>query len=216
MCTFTRVICRGVMLGLMALLPLEVEAATVTQLDITGGSVKLDFGGLGIIDKSFTQPGTVVMDRYQPSPQIFVPVPIGHDLAFSLFTKPGMPAGHFPPPSGTTSGSGMTVNFTSLFAGVSSAQWSSWMTPNIFGSLNIGGIATGSFDQRTQEFDISWTHALTGIPCLTSWTFSLHGIAQIASVTPEPVPLPGAVFLFGSGMAALVGIARRNGVIAKE
>jgi hypothetical protein len=69
----------------------------------------------------------------------------------------------------------MTIDVTSLFARMSSTQWGGWMTPATFGSLNIGGIATGSFDQTTNAFNISWTHAFTGVPFLTSGNFSLKG-----------------------------------------
>jgi hypothetical protein len=53
-------------------------------------------------------------------------------------------------------------------------------------------------------------HSFTGIPFLTSGTFSLQGTAQVGAGQVAPVPLPGAVFLFGSGLAALIGLARRK------
>ena len=79
------------------------------------------------------------------------------------------------------------------------------MTPAIFSSVNIGGIATGSFNQTTNEFDISWTRQFTGIPNLPSATFSLHGTAQLAAV-----PLPTAALLFGSGLIGLAGAMRKK------
>jgi hypothetical protein len=48
-------------------------------------------------------------------------------------------------------------------------------------------------------------HSFTGIPFLTSGTFSLQGTAQLAAV-----PLPAAVWLFGSGMIGLVSLVRRR------
>lgn len=53
-------------------------------------------------------------------------------------------------------------------------------------------------------------HSFTGIPFLTSGTFSLQGTTQVGAGQVAPMPLPGAVFLFGSGLAALIGFARRK------
>jgi hypothetical protein len=145
------------------------------------------------------------MGQFQPTPNIFSPVQLGSHLAFSIFSSSGQPLLNFLPPAGTTTGSTMTVDLSSLFAGLSSTQWGNWMTPATFGSLNIGGIATGSFNQATNEFNITWTHAFTGIPFLTSGTFSLQGTAQVAAV-----PLPAAVLLFGSGLLGLSGVLRRK------
>ncbi len=184
------------------------EAATISQLDITSETVSLNFGVLGTLSSTFNQNGQLIMGQFQPTPNIFPPVQLGSHLTFSIFTSSGQPVLNLPPPSGTTSGSTMSVNLSSLFAGLSSTQWNSWMTPATFGSLNIGGTATGSFNQTTNAFDISWTHAFTGIPFLTSGTFNLKGTAQLAAV-----PLPGAFLLFGSGLAALAGLARGKGLL---
>jgi hypothetical protein len=187
--------CALILEGVMFMSP-TANAATVTELDITGGSISLNFGTLGSVTGNFTQNGTLVMGQYQPLPNIFPPLQISH-LTLSVFTSSGQQTFNFPPPSGTTSGSTMSVDLSSLFAGLSSTQWSSWMNGPTWSSLNIGGNATGSFNQTTNAFNISWTHSFTGIPFLTGGTFSLQGTAQLAAV-----PLPAAVFLFGSGIAA--------------
>ena len=72
------------------------QAASVTQLDITGGSINLSFGSLGSVSGTFTQNGQLVMGQYQPLPNVFPPVTIaGH--TFSIFTSnqafPGAPGG---------------------------------------------------------------------------------------------------------------------------
>ena len=196
----------GLCAGLaLCLATLPAQAATVTQLDITSESVSLNFGSLGILSGSFSQNGQLIMGQFQPTPNIFPPVLLGSHLTFSIFSSSGQPVLNLLPPSGTTTGSTMTADLSSLFAGLSSTQWGSWMTPATFGSLNIGGIATGSFNQATNAFNISWTHAFTGIPFLTGGTFSLQGTAQVAAV-----PLPAAALLFGSGLLGLIGALRKK------
>ncbi|HEX5645533.1 MAG TPA: VPLPA-CTERM sorting domain-containing protein [Nitrospira sp.] len=154
------------------------------------------------------------MNQFQPPPNIFDPITISH-LTFSIFSSSGG-ALNLPAPTAQTAGSIMTADLRSLFAGVTSSGWS-WMSSNsAMSSLNIGGIATGSFNDTTNAFDIAWTNPfnlnLTTLPVvgavvLTSGSFSLQGTAQVAAV-----PLPAAVWLFGSGVVALTGLARRNGL----
>ena len=191
------------------LLPTPSQAAVVTQLDITSELVSLNFtgGNRTTLSGTFNQSGQLIMGQFQPTPNIFPPVVLGNHLTFSVFTSSGQPPLNFSPPSGATSGNTMTVDLSSLFAGMSSTLpgWSNWMTPAIFSSVNIGGIATGSFNQTTNEFDISWTRQFTGIPNLPSATFSLHGTAQLAAV-----PLPAAALLLGSGLIGLAGAMRKT------
>ncbi|MDN5941657.1 MAG: VPLPA-CTERM sorting domain-containing protein [Nitrospira sp.] len=175
------------------------QAATITDLDITGGSISLTFGSLGSVTKNFTQNGQLVMGQYQPLPNIFPPITVaGH--TFSIFTSdqafPGNPGGA-PAPTGSTTGSTMTVDLSSLFAGVTGPLFNS--------TLNIGEPATGTFNTTTNAFNISWTQPFTGVPFLTSGNFRLQGTAQLAAV-----PLPAAVWLFGSGVAGVIAFARRR------
>lgn len=210
-----RTIKGGVMALLMAsvlwFLPTPSQAAEVTRLNITSESVSLGFvgGNRQTLSGNFNQSGQLIMGQFQPTPNIFPPVLLGNHLTFSVFTSSGQPLLNLAPPSGATSGDTVTVDLSSLFAGMSSTLpgWSSWMTPAIFGSVNIGGIATGSFNQATNEFNISWTRTFTGVPNLASATFSLQGIAQVAVAA---VPLPAAAILFGSGLIGLIGTLRKT------
>ena len=177
------------------------QAATITQLDITGGSISLNFGLLGSVTGNFTQNGQLVMGQYQPLPNIIPPVTVaGH--TFSIFTSNqpffGNPGGA-PVPTGSTSGSTMNVDLRSLFAGVSG--------PFLSSTVNIGEPASGTFNTATNAFNISWTQPFTGVPFQTTGSFSLQGTAQLAGA---PVPLPAAVWFFGSGLAGVVAFARRR------
>ncbi|MBY0248321.1 MAG: hypothetical protein K2Q17_11705 [Nitrospiraceae bacterium] len=188
------------------------QAAEVTQLDITGGSISLNFGVLGTVSGTFNADGQILMDQFQPPPNIFDPITISH-LTFSIFSSSGG-ALNLPAPTAQTTDSTMTADLRSLFAGVTSSGWS-WMNTNsAMSSLNIGGTATGSFNQTSNAFDIAWTNpfnlTLTTLPVLgpivlTSGNFSLQGTAQVA-----PVPVPAAVWLFGSGLASLIPMIRRR------
>lgn len=206
--------------GVMALLMASVlwvytapaQAAEVTQLDITGGSISLNFGVLGTVSGTFNADGHILMDQFQPPPNIFDPITISH-LTFSIFSSSGG-ALNLPAPTAQTTDSTMTADLRSLFADVTSSGWS-WMNTNsAMSSLNIGGTATGSFNQTSNAFDIAWTNpfnlTLTTLPVLgpivlTSGNFSLQGTAQVAAV-----PLPAAVWLFGSGLASLIPMIRRR------
>jgi hypothetical protein len=186
-------------------LPTPSQAAEVTQLDITGGSISLNFASLGSISGNFTNDGQLVMNQFQPPPNVFDPITISH-LTFSIFTSNGG-ALSLPAPTAQTSGATMTANLQSLFAGVTSTGWS-WVNTNPqMASLNIGGNASGTFNDTDNAFNISWTHAFTGIPFLTSGDFSLQGTAQTQLAA---VPLPAAALLFGSGLLGLAGTLWRK------
>lgn len=179
------------------------QAALITQMDITGWSMSMNFGALGSITGNFIADGQLVMNQFQPPPNVLDPITISH-LTFSIFTSSGG-ALNLPAPTAQTSGATMTADLQSLFAGVTSTGWA-WVNTNpLMASLNIGGNATGTFNDTTNAFNISWTRAFTGVPFLTSGNFSLQGTAQLAAV-----PLSAAASLFGSGLLGLAGALRRK------
>lgn len=200
--TALRQICSGMtatvaLLSALWICPTSADAATIDELDFTSGSVALKLGSTTLATANFTTTGEIVMGQYQPLPDIIAPISINVPLlgthTFSLFTS-----GPNPFPSGSTSGSTITADLTSLFGKLTGG-----LIPVGGLTTNIGGNATGSFNSLTNAFTgLTWSHGLSGVPGLPnslSVQFTLNGTAQLATV-----PLPGAAILFGSGLAGLL------------
>ncbi len=174
------------------------QAVEVTQLDVTGGSIALNLGTLGMVNGNISQSGTLFMGQFQ-EPNVFPPFTVsGH--SFSLFTNPGIGPVPGEVPSGQVAGTGLSVDLRTLHAIIAG--------PQLNGALNIGGTATGSFDPFTRAFSLSFTHLYevpTGVPLplLGFGNISLQGTAAL-------VPLPASLALFATGVTGLVGLARRR------
>ena len=174
-------------LGLFAT---PVHAATVTQLDLTGGAV--NFGGQHheMMDRLLDQKGTLKMGQHQAMGEI-VPT-IGKSCeTFSIFTSGFSGASA---PSATVSGSSISVDLSSLFFGASRG--------NFHQSWNIGSLATGLFNPDSREFMVSWNHVFDGDKQAGPATFFLQGIAAF-SVDTQPVPIPAGVVLYATGLFSL-------------
>lgn len=136
--------------------PAVSSAATVSQLDISGGSITLNFGNLGNLAGSFTENGQLLMNQFQPAPNVLDPITISH-LTFSIFTGSGGTL-NLPAPTAQTSGATMTANLHSLFADVTSTGWAGLLTspPSpVTTSLHVGGLPSREFRRTTMEFVIS-------------------------------------------------------------
>jgi hypothetical protein len=112
----------------------------------------------------------------------------GHTFEVSTQYQGGL----FAAPSAQISGTAITADLSSLFAAI---------TGPISGSLNIGGMATGTYDPLTGHFSLSWTRVLD----VASGDFGLEGTAEVT-----PVPLPAAAGLFAAGLASLAGWSARR------
>ena len=185
------------LLSALWICPTPADALTVSELDFTSGSIALKNGSATIASANFTTTGEIVMGQYQPFPEIVTPisitVPFVGTYTFSLVTSAPNPT-----PSGSTSGSTITADLTSL-----SANLTGFLLPSGGLNANIGGNAVGSFNNLTNAFTgLTWSHGLSGLsglPSNLSVQFTLNGTAQLAAV-----PLPGAALLFGSGLAGLL------------
>lgn len=164
---------------------------SVSQLKLTGGSADYSGRFARKLDRLFEQPGVLVMDRYQPGPDIVQPI-ITHRGTFSLFTSgvQGDPA-----PTVTVKGDTITADLSSLFFGVSNGdRLRAW---------KIGAVATGSFDPDTRQFSLTWDRLLAGRHHHPA-VFALRGTVIIPE--PTPVPVSSTAVLFGSGLALLIGL----------
>lgn len=85
-------------------------------------------------------------------------------------------------------------------------SWFVWQQNPSAGTLiNNGGIATGTYNSLTGEFNMSWDGLIENgtFPDPNTWT--LNGTVNI-------VPIPASMWLFGSGLIGLIGFARRKKV----
>ena len=81
---------------------------------------------------------------------------------------------------------------------------------------SVGGVTAIAFDENDALYAIRTTgDALITID-IDTLTYSTIGgdiggdVRGMAFVTPSAVPIPSALWLFGSGLLGLVGIARRK------
>jgi hypothetical protein len=174
------------------------EAATITSLEMTGGSVDVDGRFSRKLDRLFEQPGLLVMNKYQPGPDIVPPLTRGH-RTFSLFTSGIQGA---PPPTATIDGSSIAVDLSSLFFAVSRGEH--------LRAWNIGGPATGVFNPETLEFCLTWDHLFRDRPMFGLGSFSLQGKVNMGNVAA--IPIGTTAVLFCTGLILLMGVWWRKGV----
>ena len=189
------------------------QAAAVDSLSITGGTFGMNAPGSDQISAGVLSP--IQAGSYQGGPAAS-PADYSNSLAdfqfgafgpvhtFTAASVAGISGGG-PAPSGTVDEAAgtITMDMSSFFA---------WWNGN---SFNQGGTATGTYDGTTGNYSMSWTSLINGGPFDNNtgyWT--LQGIATLEA--PAPIPLPAAVWLMGSGLLGMVGVARRKKSVAKN
>jgi len=156
---------------------------TVSQLNLTSESFSLNLGTSGSISGPLNQTGSLTMGQFQAAPSILPVTPLQGQM-LSFFTNSS--SGFFSAPSGQTAGTSLTVDLSSLFVGVTG--------PQINGTFNVGGLATGTYDPTTGQFSLSWTHTFTDI------TSSNMTIAGTTAVVPTPLPSSRVLLSLTAGL----------------
>jgi len=179
----------------------NVMGGTFHVTDSSGGSpngVPVIFGGNGAFDDGVfngsasaiatdSQATYVGMDTFQY---------IGIDL-FTYFS----PSGKDGETASLSGLSGPNIDLNTMTADMTSmfANWNS--NGDYVGEYNIGGIASiTNLDEY--NYELVWGSIQTSGP--------YQGLTVNMTMQVSPVPLPAAVWLFGSGLIGLTGFARRK------
>ncbi|MDP2026003.1 VPLPA-CTERM sorting domain-containing protein [Sulfuriferula sp.] len=183
----------------------QAAVENVTGLTITGGDFGMGSAGGTPITAGGASP--IVTGTYQGSVSgsnatsltafAFFGTPV---YTFTAASSAGI-AGGGPAPTGTvdTAAGTIAMDLSSFFA--------SWNGTN----FNQGNAAvTGTYNAGTGAYDMAWTSLISGgsFNGQTGY-WHLKGTAT-AAAAPAPVPLPAAVWLLGSGLIGMVGVARRR------
>ena len=211
---------------LIAILPLHSNAATfnIDSMNITGGGFDIDISDGTITINPFTTfgPNTDLVSGYignggtgllpdTPDPDSIIGVqfaglPVNAytaasnlgDTSTAIDTQTGglIPTGTLDDIAGTItmdlSSWFMNWNDTDIQAGTGKADTST------------SDFATGIWDPVSGAYSLSWQSITGAGPKASTLTYiTLEGIAS-------PVPIPTTIWLFGSGLLGLVGIARQK------
>ncbi len=181
------------------------QAAPITSLEITGGTFALGAGAPDTMTPGAIASMSVDGVTFDGSPSA--------DAATSIVTFPFQFFGNVgvhtaaddtvnfgkTPVTGDLTGTALTLDLNSWSAfwnGTSFNQGATGVTATVDGSGNFSAswdadVIGGPFDGQTGHWNIT-------------------GVAAAAVGTTNPVPVPAAVWLFGSGLVGLVGVARRR------
>ena len=190
--------------------------ATILQIDqmnITGGTLDAGKGvqSLDVIGPNTNLVGGYIGNGTPNDPDSIVQV--SQFTGFPILTYTAAANLDDSPAPGTIPGGPVPTGLLDTVTGTISMDLSSWFMTWNGNQMNAGtgkndgvtsALATGTWNPITGEYFLSWTSQVTGTLTGTSF-WELSGTA-----TPSAVPVPPAVWLFGSGLLGLVGAARRK------
>lgn len=199
-----KVACRNILVLLIVLAPYDsLHAASVPidtlAVDTVGLTIAITNDGTYGFSGPVIPPAVVTMGAYQD--------PIVDGTIWKIYTTAafGKPA-----PSGTVDGAtgSIDVDFSSLRAQVSVTILGIPRLLDVPLWPLINPPSGGTYDSGTNAFTLDWSNSFSVLvdgflPVSGTATVSLAGIAT-------PVPVPAAVWLFGSGLLGLVSVARRK------
>ena len=197
-------------LGLLVpFLPAQAASVAIDTLTVNNLALTFSFTGIGAVSRSGAiAPVTIEMGTYQ-DPIVssgFSPV-----AAWKIYST-GV-AGTPPPPSGTVDAAAGTINvdfsslrgvFTFPIAGSSATfdfpLWPLTTSPT-----------TNSYNGLTDAFTLGWDRSFSRTITLGPFSQTINGTARVTlSGVVQPVPLPGALWLLGSGIIGLGALLRRK------
>ena len=192
-----------------------VNAAAITSLEITGGLF-----GLGAPPSDVINPAAFAnmsvdgsYDGSAPPGGVgteasYVPTSIA-TFAFGFFgpvavytqETDSVGNGPFPGVTGDLTGTTLTLDLRS---------WTAWWNGTDF---NQGAAGVTATTDVAGDFTASWSALVVGGPFdgqTGNWVINGNVAAGGPGPGPGPIPIPAAVWLFGSGLLGLVGVARRR------
>lgn len=195
----------GMVAGLLLLaVSSQARAVSINTLSVAQFSLELDLYSNGSVDYGFSTPivppADIIMGLYQDLPGGIISLASGTSSATvyttGLFGKAA--------PSGTVNepaAGDINVDLSSLRANiiipsVATLDFELWplVLPPSAGTYNV---ATGDF---SLIWDVNFSHSAT-----------IYGTASVVlNGTVSVVPVPAALWLFGSGLLGLAGIVRRK------
>ncbi len=197
------------------------HAATenVTSLTVTGGNFFLT--GSPSVNPAITAGGgdPIVMGSYQGGTASASAEP-NSAQTLTNFKYFGTPVYTFTAqsaenlvasPTGTIAGGAAPTGTVDTATNAIAMDMSSWFASWNGTNFNQGGAATGTVSACTAtscNYTLNWRSTVVGGPFNGQtgvWTLS-----GAAAVAPSPTPLPSPVWMLGSGLIGLVGVARRR------
>ena len=177
----------------------------VESMSINGGQVSLN--GEDPYELLIGDIGPIYMGQYQGSSACCSPEAARTSLVyyeFGFFGWVGIHTTQFDELSNQALAPSAFINTENQSIHVDLGSWAwSWNGHNYHqGASEI----IGTYDETTETYNINWSSVFPGGPFdsqIHDW--NLTGIASVSAI-----PIPAAIWLFGSGLISLVGFARRN------